>query len=92
MKVAPWAWREEEAPGTLVPPCQVRDSFSMLYTDPRGHPQRSIKVALYRYIAMLLLDWVENILYSALHLFELVEYRIKAVVNQSQNGPYIIFY
>jgi hypothetical protein len=57
-----------------------------------GPPQRSIEVALYQDIAILLLDWVENILYSALHLFELVEYRIKAVVNQPQNGPYIFFY
>jgi hypothetical protein len=57
-----------------------------------GPPQRTIEVALYRYIALLLLDWVENILYSALHLFKLVEYRIKAVVNQPQNEPYIFFY
>jgi len=60
--------------------------LSVMYTS-LGPPQRSIEVALCRYIAILLLDWVENILYSALELFELVEYRIKAVVNQPQNAP-----
>jgi hypothetical protein len=64
----------------------IRSIPSVMYT-PLGPPQRSIEVALYRYIAMLLLDWVENILYSALELFELVEYHIKAVANQPQNAP-----
>jgi hypothetical protein len=59
----------------------IRSILSVMYTS-LGPPQRSIEVALYRYIAILLLDWVENILYSAIHLFELVECRIQAVVNQ----------